>query len=49
MDTNEHELKTLLAKGETLTVEFKSDVKGLSDRDLVAAAAAMANTEGGLI
>ncbi|HIJ57870.1 MAG TPA: ATP-binding protein [Deltaproteobacteria bacterium] len=46
---NEHELKTLLAKGETLTVEFKSDVKGLSDRDLVAAVAAMANTEGGLI
>ena len=49
MDTNEHELKTLLAKGETLTVEFKSDVKGLSDRDLVAAVVAMANTEGGLV
>jgi ATP-dependent DNA helicase RecG len=49
MDVNEHELKTLLAKGETLTVEFKSDAKGLSDRDLVAAVIAMANTEGGLI
>ncbi|MDP2647599.1 MAG: crosslink repair DNA glycosylase YcaQ family protein [Desulfobacterales bacterium] len=49
MDTNEHELKTLLAKGETLTIEFKSDVKGLPDRDLAAAVVAMANTEGGLI
>jgi len=44
-----HELKKILAKGETLTVEFKSDVKGLPDRDLVAAVVAMANTEGGLI
>lgn len=49
MGTNEHGLKTLLAKGETLTVEFKSDAKGLPDRDLVAAVVAMANTEGGLI
>ena len=48
MDAIEHELKTILAKGETLTVEFKSDTKGLSDRDLVAAVIAMANTEGGL-
>ena len=49
MDANGHELKTLLAEGETLTVEFKSDVKGLPDRDIVAAVVAMANTEGGLI
>ncbi len=49
MNTKKHELKTLLAKGETLTIEFKSDVKGLPDRDLVAAVVAMANTEGGLI
>ncbi len=49
MDMNGHELKKILAKGETLTVEFKSDVKGLPDRDLVAAVVAMANTEGGLI
>ncbi len=49
MNTNEHELKALLAEGETLTVEFKSDLKGLPDRDLVAAVVAMANTEGGLI
>ena len=49
MDTNEYELKILLAKGETLTVEFKSDVNRLPDRDLVAAVVAMANTEGDLI
>lgn len=34
---------------ETLTVEFKSDRKRLSDDDLVATAIAMANTEGGAI
>ncbi len=39
----------ILAKGETLTVEFKSDAKGLPDRDLVAAVVALANTEGGLL
>jgi ATP-dependent DNA helicase RecG len=49
MNTNEHEIKAILDKGETLSVEFKSDVKGLPDRDLVAAVVAMANTEGGLI
>jgi len=49
MDTDKHEFKTLLASGETLTVEFKSDVKGLPDRDLVTAVVAMANTEGGLV
>lgn len=49
MDPNENDLRELLVKGETLTVEFKSDAKGLPDRDLVAAAVAMANTEGGLI
>ena len=49
MNTNEHELKDILATGETLTVELKSDARGLPDRDLVAAVVAMANTEGGLI
>lgn len=49
MDANEHELKDILAGGETLMVEFKSDDKGLPDRDLVAAVVAMTNTEGGLI
>lgn len=49
MDANKHELKDILAGGETLMVEFKSDDKGLPDRDLVAAVVAMTNTEGGLI
>ena len=50
MNANKHGIKMLLGKGETLTVEFKSDTKGgLPDRDLVAAVVAMANTEGGVI
>lgn len=49
MHTNEREILAILDKGETLSVEFKSDAKGLPDRDLVAAVVAMANTEGGLI
>jgi ATP-dependent DNA helicase RecG len=42
-------LKDILAAGETLTVEFKSDTKGLPDREIVAAVVALANTEGGLL
>ena len=49
MNLSKQELQTILAKGETLKVEFKSDSKGLPDRDIVAAAVAIANTEGGLI
>jgi len=49
MNVNKHELKELLRQGETLTVEFKSDLKRLSDRDLVAAVVALANTEGGTL
>ena len=50
MNMDMQEIKTLLKNGETLTVEFKSDTKGgLSDRDLVAAVVAMANTEGGIV
>ena len=49
MDRSEHEIKTILDRGETLITEFKSDAKRLPDRDLVAAVVAMANTEGGLI
>lgn len=37
----------LIRKGESLTVEFKSDTRSLPDRDLVAAIVALANTEGG--
>jgi ATP-dependent DNA helicase RecG len=42
--THIHEL---IRKGESLTLEFKSDAKGLPDRELVAAVIALANTEGG--
>lgn len=49
MKANERELKNIFESGETLTVEFKSDAKGMPDRDIVAAVVAMANTEGGLI
>ena len=39
------ELKKIIERGETLCVEFKSDRDKLSDRALVEAVAAMANTE----
>ena len=47
MDTNENEIEKLIRQGESLSLEFKSDRKRLSDSDLVAAVVAMANTEGG--
>jgi len=49
VNTDKHGLKDILAAGETLTVEFKSDAKSFPDRELVAAVVAMANTEGGLL
>ena len=42
-----HELEQLIMQGETLTVEFKSDLKCLPDRELLAAIVSLANTEGG--
>ncbi len=47
MDTNEHEIGNLIQQGESLALEFKSDLKCLSDRDLVAAVVSLANTDGG--
>lgn len=47
MTEAERQLKKLLQQGENLMVEFKSDIKSLSDRELVAAVVALANTEGG--
>lgn len=47
MNSNEREIAELLRNGENLSVEFKSDAKGLPDRELVAAVVALANTEGG--
>ena len=43
------ELKDVIAGGETLTVEFKSDVKRLPDAELVDSLAAMANSQGGML
>lgn len=47
MNDTERDLLELIRGGENLTVEFKSDVKSLSDRDLIAAVVALANAEGG--
>ncbi len=47
MNTNEHEIEKLIQQGESLLLEFKSDLKSLPDRDLVATVVSLANTEGG--
>ena len=47
MDTNEHEIDKLIQQGESLSQEFKSDLKCLPDRELVAAVVSLANTDGG--
>lgn len=47
MGIQTREIEKILSSGESLTVEFKSDQKGLPDRELVAAVVALANTEGG--
>lgn len=41
------ELIDLIAKRETLKAEFKSDLKQLPERELVATAMSLSNTEGG--
>lgn len=47
MDIYEHDIGKLIQQGESLTLEFKSDLKCLPDRELVAAVVSLANTEGG--
>lgn len=47
MNTHEHEIEALIRRGESLVLEFKSDLKCLPDRDLVATVVSLANTEGG--
>lgn len=47
MSETVQQLSNLIRQGETLTVEFKSDLKSLPDRDLLAAVVSLANTEGG--
>lgn len=46
---NESELKDLAQKGETLTVEFKSDRKIFSDKDIFDCIVAFSNTSGGAL
>jgi len=41
MDTNEHEIGNLIQQGENLSLEFKSDLKCLPDRELVASTLAI--------
>ena len=47
MDAERHEIGKLIQQGESLTLEFKSDLKCLPDRELVAGVVSLANTEGG--
>lgn len=47
MDTNEVSIEALIKQGESLAVEFKSDLKCLPDRDLVSTVVSLANTQGG--
>jgi ATP-dependent DNA helicase RecG len=47
MDAHEQDIKKRIQQGESLTLEFKSDLKCLPDRDLVATVVSLANTEGG--
>ena len=48
MNRNNHcEILKIINKGEGLAIEFKSDLKSLSDRDIAAAVVSLANTDGG--
>lgn len=47
MNQDNKDIKAFIQQGENLTLEFKSDVKSLPDRDLIAAVVSLANTEGG--
>jgi len=42
MDTNVHEIGKLIQQGESLRLEFKSDLKCLPDRELVVAVVSLA-------
>jgi ATP-dependent DNA helicase RecG len=47
MESTESKILELIRQGESLSLEFKSDRKCLSDRDLVATVVSLANSEGG--
>jgi ATP-dependent DNA helicase RecG len=46
---NEQALRELIAGGETLTVEFKSDRGPLPDADLIETVVCLANGQGGML
>jgi ATP-dependent DNA helicase RecG len=46
---NPDELQALIAQGESLTVEFKSDQGPLPDTDLIETAVCLANGQGGML
>ena len=46
---NQPDLQAILAQGESMTVEFKSDQGPLSDTDLVETAVCLANGQGGTL
>jgi len=48
-ENQDSDIAHLISTGETLTIEFKSDVKGLPDREIISTVVALANTEGGHI
>ena len=47
MDRVKREIEKLILQGECLSLELKSDLKCLPDRDLVATVVSLANIEGG--
>ena len=47
MDTSAYEIGTLIRQGESLMLEFKSDLKCLPHRELVASVVSLTNTDGG--
>jgi len=49
MNTDELGTDQLIQQGESLTLEFKSDLKCLPDRDLVSTVVSLANTSGGAL
>ncbi|EKD69021.1 MAG: hypothetical protein ACD_47C00306G0002 [uncultured bacterium] len=49
MNSNEQRIIEIIRNGESITTEFKSDVKRLPDRDLIAALTSLANTDGGVL
>ena len=49
MDSRTQELMDVLSGGETLKIEFKSDLKQLPDRELVATVISLSNTEEGVL